>query len=201
MTLKPRTLWTAGTGLVAVLLVLIGWMLLISPQLGTAAASREEAQKTADSNALLRARLVALAEDHANLAALQAELDTLHSQFPTGLELPDFVRRLAALADESGAVVQSVTRSEPVARADVSAVWEVPVSLTVVGSHDQILAYVDRLQGVDDRLFLVDSLDTTKDSDEVMTASLQGHTFVLPEADATAMAEDSAVGATTGEGS
>ncbi len=198
MTLSPTRLWTIGAAVVAALLVLVGWMVLISPQLDTASASRDEAQRTTESNDLLRARLAVLAEDHANIATLQAELDALHAQFPTSLELSDFVRRLAALATESGASVQSVARSEPAAREDVETVWEVPVSLTVTGTHDQILAYIERLQGVDDRLFLVSGLTLSTGTDESMTGAVTGSTFVLPET-ATAAAEEAADGG-TGDG-
>lgn len=180
MTIAPSRLWTIGAGLVAAVLVLLGWMLLISPQLDAATSSKQEAQETTDSNDVLRARLASLEADYANMTGLQAELDTLHRQFPAGLELSDFVRRLAGLAGESGAGVQSVSRSEPVAREDVTAVWEVPISLTVTGTHDQILAYVDRLQGVDDRLFLVTQLTMSPGDDEIMTGSVSGSTFVLP---------------------
>jgi Tfp pilus assembly protein PilO len=184
---NARSLWMVGAGVVALLLLLVGWMLLISPQLDAASASRAEEQETIDSTTLLRARVASLAEDHANLATLQSELDTLHTQFPTGLDLTDFVRRLAAMAEASGASVQSVSRSEPAVREDVTTVWQVPVNLTVTGTHDQILAYLDQLQGVDDRLFLVDSLNTTTgNEDGQMTASITGYTFVLPETSSSA---------------
>jgi Tfp pilus assembly protein PilO len=192
MTLSPSRLWTSGAGLVAAVLVLLGWLLLISPQLDAAASSRREAQETTDSNDVLRTRLASLEADHTDLAGLQAALDTLHRQFPAGLELSDFVRRLAGFAGESGAAVQSVSRGEPVAREDGTAVWEVPVSLTVTGTHDQILGYVDRLQGVDDRLFLVTRLTLSPGDDDIMTGAVVGSTFVLPDAVAASTTDEGA---------
>ncbi|HEY0188701.1 MAG TPA: type 4a pilus biogenesis protein PilO [Cellulomonas sp.] len=199
MRLSARRLWMIGAALAAAVLLLLGWMLLISPQLDNAEASRTEAQETADANDLLRLRIVALADDYANLSTLQAELETLRGQFPTGLELPEFVRRISALASESGATVQNVTRSEPTVREDVATVWEVPVSLTVAGTHDQVLAYVERLQGVDDRLFLVSGFSLTADADDGCTSSITGYTFVLPEDSTTATADsDDSAGTTSG---
>jgi Tfp pilus assembly protein PilO len=192
MTMNSRTMWLAGAGVAAALLVFLGWMLLISPQMDAAAASRTETEETRASNATLQTRVESLAADAANITALQVELDRLHAQFPTDLELSEFVRHLASMASDSGAVVEKVSRSEPAAREDLTTVWQVPVSLTVAGTHDQIFGYVDRLQSVDDRLFLVTAFSIASGTDAEMSGTITGYTFVLPESSGSTTADTAA---------
>lgn len=190
-----RALWWVGTAVVAVGVLVAGWALVLSPLRDDAARARQDAQSVEDQNVLRRAEIARLAADAADLPAFEQELAGLRRQFPTALELESFVRRLADLAASSGAVVQSVSRSEPAAveaSADGGAVtwsgerlYAVNVSLVVEGTFQQQLDYVRDLQAIDDRLFLVTAFDGLATE----TGTISGSTFVLLDG-GTAAAEE-----------
>jgi Tfp pilus assembly protein PilO len=182
-----RRLWWAATVAVALLLGAGCWFLALSPMLDEAHEADAAADRTEQLNEDRRLEIARLAADRANEPALQDELASLRSHFPTALELESFVQQLADLSARSGAVVTSVSRSEPTGT-DVGGgrLYRVQVNLAIDGTFDQKLQYMSDLQSVDDRLFLVTDWDNVGD-DRPMT--ITGYTFVLVDASAVQPAE------------
>jgi Tfp pilus assembly protein PilO len=172
-------LWWAGTAVVGLLLAAACWFLALSPVLDEASAADTEAESAEAANDTRRLEVARLAADRENQPALEAELAELRRHFPTTLELEAFVQQLADLSGRSGAVVQSVTRSEP-AESEVGngRLYEVQVNLSVDGSPEQKMQYLGDLQSMDDRLLLVTAWsDSGTDS-----MSVTAYTFVLVDA-------------------
>jgi Tfp pilus assembly protein PilO len=193
---RTRMLWWAGTAVLALLLAAACWFLALSPLLDDASSAGDEAERTELSNETRRLEMARLAADRENQHALEAELAALRQQFPTTLELESFVQHLAALSGRSGAVVQSVSRSEP-APSDAGGagrVYQVSVNLSVEGTYDQQLQYLSDLQDMDDRLFLV----TAASNLGAESMDIAGYTFVLVDADQVQSAPEGDTAVTTG---
>lgn len=185
---RTKTLWWAGTAVVALVAAAACWFLALSPVLEAADTARAEAEASEATNVTRGLEVQRLADAQENLPALQAELDGLRRQFPTHLELEGFVQRLADLAARSGATVTTVSRTAPVlsdARG-LDRLYRVGVTLTVEGTFDQQLQYVSDLQAQDDRLFLVTAATDLSRSE---TMTITGYTFVLVDADAVPAAD------------
>lgn len=185
---RARSLWGAGTTIIALLAAAACWFLALSPMLEEKDAATAEAARVEDLNETRRLEVARLAADRENLPALEAELDGLRRQFPTDLELESFVQQLAHLSARSGATVASVSRSTPTPRDAEGAgrLYRVAVNLTVEGTFDQQLQYLSDLQTVEDRLFLVTSAADLGGADSM---TITGYTFVLVDAAAVQPAE------------
>ncbi|WP_431838122.1 hypothetical protein [Cellulomonas sp. Y8] len=182
-----RRLWWAATVAVALLLAAGCWFLALSPMLDEAHEADAAADRAEQLNEDRRLEIARLAADRANEPALQDELAGLRSHFPTALELESFVQQLADLSARSGAVVTSVSRSEPTGtEVGGGRLFQVQVNLAIDGTFDQKMQYMGDLQSVDDRLFLVTDWDNVGD-DRPMT--ITGYTFVLVDADAVPAAD------------
>jgi Tfp pilus assembly protein PilO len=176
-----RMLWWAGTAVVGLLLAAACWFLALSPLLEEANAADTEAESAELANDTRRLEVARLAADRESQAALEAELAELRQHFPTTLGLEPFVQQLAGLSVRSGAVVDSVTRSDPTeSEVGGGRLFEVQVNLSVDGTLDQKLQYLSDLQSMDDRLFLV----TAWTNPGAESMSITGYTFVLVDADA-----------------
>lgn len=198
-----RTAWWAGAVLVAGVILLAGWMGVVSPALADAARADDRAEAVELGNAGHEARVAQLTAEQERIGELEAELAALRRQFPTSLELAAFAQRVADLGARSGAVVESVERSEPVPvpkaggdegaeaeEAPADSLFRVEITLVVAGSYDQQLQYVADLQGIDDRLFLVTAVDGVG-TDQ---ATVRGSTFVfLPPSGGAAAGDDEGV--------
>lgn len=185
---RPKTLWWAGTAVIALVSAAACWFLALSPVLEAADTASAEAEASEQTNHTRSLEVQRLAAAQENLPALQAELEGLRRQFPTDLELEAFVQRLADLAGRSGATVATVARTAPVlsdARG-TDRLYRVGVTLTVEGTFDQQLQYLSDLQAQDDRLFLVTAATDLSRSD---TMTITGSTFVLVDAAAVQPAE------------
>lgn len=199
----PRAAWWAGAALLAGVILLAGWLGVISPALEDTARTEDRAEAVELGNAGHEARVAQLTAEQERIGELQAELAELRRQFPTSLELAAFAQRVADLSWRSGAVVESVERAQPVpvvtaaaaegeAGADeepADALFRVEITLAVSGSYEEQLQYIGDLQGIDDRLLLVTGVDGIG----AEQATVRGSTFVfLPPGGtaATAAGED-----------
>ncbi|WP_263118062.1 hypothetical protein [Cellulomonas sp. RIT-PI-Y] len=206
-----RTTWITGAALIALVLVALTWMLVVSPRIEQTSALNEEVAAAQDANGLLQIQATTLAADVARRGELEAELATLRTRVPEDAGLPEFTRLLKGLADESGAVVSTVSvgiatevtstpdlpsapdgTAAPALAAPPAGMYAVPVTLTVQGTLDQAKTYAGVLQTGDHRLFLLTSLSwSSLDADGTTTVTLTGFTYVL-SADAAAAVADEA---------
>lgn len=197
--MRGNRLWVLGTVAVIAIIVVIGWLLGISPRLAEADAAAREQQSVDTINAAQAAEIATLKEQQADLDDLRDDLDELRSAIPDAVLADDFIDQVAAAAATSGV---SVTRiqfespgpwgaaaapegaptptSEPGADSPpvptaADGVYTVAVTLEVVGFSVQVGHFSQLLQE-GDRLFLLPSLSYEV---EKLTGTLNGYLFVI----------------------
>ncbi len=194
-----RSTWVALTALAALVLLVGAWFTLLSPRLARISELNEEQEAAEQRSSLLSAQIARVAADHERLDELRAELAGLRTQFPTAVELPEFTRGLARLADASGARVRALTvgssvqvsatpelpaapdgTAAPALPQPPAGLYAVPITLTVEGTFEQAQLYASALQSATDRLFLLSRLSwASADADGSSSFSINGHTYVL----------------------
>lgn len=99
--------WMILAGVVALLLIVGGWFLLVSPQFTNAAAIKEEEQIAVDQAAMLQQKAASLRKQAQQLPELQAELARLGAQLPEAGQEGVLISQLEAASVASGMKVQS----------------------------------------------------------------------------------------------
>lgn len=106
--------WIGGTAVVALLLLVAGWFLLVSPSLDGAAQASTDAQSVEDQNRALQIQINKLKDQTEHLAQYQADLASLRKVVPTEAGLADYNRSLGALADRAGVTILKFGAGTPV---------------------------------------------------------------------------------------
>jgi Tfp pilus assembly protein PilO len=202
-------LWLVAGGLVAFVMLLIGYFFFISPQRSDTSDVNSRAATAEQQNAVLQARLDALREQNNNLGKYKAELAALQQALPSTSGTSDFLRTLqslgaATLTDVTSLTVGqpiAVTPPQPVATAEPSAggaassaapapvavapsAFALPISATVTGSAPALAKFLDQLQAVQPRAVLISSISMSSAVDEGgsddYTLELTMQAFVAP---------------------
>jgi hypothetical protein len=105
---QDKRLWIAGGAGLAVLIVLIGWFVVIDPQLSAASSTLDQADSARTQNLVLEAKNSRLEEQNNDAAALRAGLAAALAELPTDGGLPEFTRQLSAQATATSVVLSSV---------------------------------------------------------------------------------------------
>lgn len=134
--------------LVVVVLALVWWLAWESPE-NSKLASVQQQQTTIEAT---QARLTT------ELALLQAEAKQVHvglpflkryeQAIPTTPEAPQLVTELDALALRTGVTLGSVADNTLTPPAKPGGLTTIPVSLSISGSHAQVLAFIQGLYGL-----------------------------------------------------
>lgn len=202
--MKTR-IWVFATGIVCAIVVLLGVVSGLLPQLSAANSTHQLADNTEDQNLIFQAQLDALSNDDANLTELNRELETLRQAIPGEAESAVFVAQLAAIEVSTGArlsayhvltpfdqdVVTDPT-AEQVAEGEAATDGAVPVTPTASGllpipltleatgeTREQVVDFVRALQ-VGDRLITVELVRISTGSSSVWLAEIQGAIYVYP---------------------
>lgn len=182
-------LWMIAGAAVIALLVVVSWFLLINPQ-KTEAADLKAQTDTAQIQAVdLRKRIATLKKQKSNLARLKATLAGYQDALPADSGVPAFLRQLQASGTELDVDVSGITVSAPTEVENLAGVWALPIQLTAVGTADDLGAFLDQLQGADQkRAVLIESANLTNaqdieadaDGPTRMSVSLTVKAFVAP---------------------
>ena len=116
---QNKRTWLIGGGVLALVIVLVGWFVVIAPELSAAASNRDQTEAAYQQNQLLQKRNDDLADKNGDQGALQAGLSAALAQLPSDGALPAFTRQLSAQASAAGVVLTSliVGAATPVAAA------------------------------------------------------------------------------------
>lgn len=196
-------LWTIGSLITVVALLLGTWFAGISPRLEEAAAANTDREAVETKNGIQQVALASLQEQFENIEELRDQLAGLRTAVPADVALSDLVGELNVLAQRSDVTVTSLGFSDPVpyaaiedpnAHAEVTAAlgsvspetfFAIPVQLTVSGTYANSLTFVSLLQQSANRFFLVNDLTLasgTMVGDAAVELSLGGQVFVLLDA-------------------
>jgi Tfp pilus assembly protein PilO len=135
------------TGLGAVLVVALWWLLMWSPGQDRLATVEADIESTQTEQATARTRISELEGVREQAPQLQAELAASESLLPRDTALPSALRQLQVAADESGATLVSVApaRPEPVEGVEVG-LYSMTMSAEVRGTYFQIVDTLRRLE-------------------------------------------------------
>lgn len=211
--MNATRLWTLGS-IVAIVALLVGtWFAGISPRLAEAATANTERTSVEFLNAKHAATLEALRVQFADISDLNADLDDIRAAIPATDDTAELFRQLHTLAGANGITVEEVTLSLPerfVAPAEPPADTQLAAALgsltpenflaveleqTVLGTYAGVMNYIAALQS-GERAYLI--YDITMDAgmpaaDTVVEVKFTGQVFVLLDGVAAGVPEEAAV--------
>jgi Tfp pilus assembly protein PilO len=191
---QVERLWLVAGGLVAFVMLLIGYFFFISPQRSSTSDVNQQTATARQQNAVLQARLDALREQNKNLSRYKAQLAAGQEALPSTSGTSDFLRTLqslgaATLTDVTQLTVGQpkdvtpVSVTQPVAATSTAAaaaeteaaapaaaaaaapgVYALPITASVSGSAPALAKFLDQLQAVQPRAVLISSISMTTGS-------------------------------------
>jgi len=99
----------------AVVVVVLGFVVGVQPQLSAASTAEEQTGSVGEQNDAIRATIAQLQADQADLSGHQAELATLQAAVPATASLSAFIDSVNALAGSSSVTVSGLTTADAVA--------------------------------------------------------------------------------------
>lgn len=181
-------IWLAIGGLLAVVVIALGWLGGASPlfaQADTADTQRADVEAT---NEQLRQTLVSMKKLDDQKDELIDELDGLRKNVPTAAELEDYFDWVAVAAATSAVSLTTANAGVPqlVSVADGAtaqfsdglkkSLYLIPVHLEIGGNPDQMNAFLQQLQ-TDGRLQLVNKVGLNLGTS--LTGAVDGYIFVV----------------------
>ncbi len=171
---QDKRVWLAGGAAVAVLIVAIGWLAVISPQLSSAKTLRVEADSARAQNSVLASKTAKLKRENDSVGALKTNLRAALAGLPFDSGLPTITRQFAAQATENKVALTSITfgtatsTTGPTAASTTAAttasagstgtapsasaaaapasVLSIPVTLLCKGTNKKLLAFLKAIQ-------------------------------------------------------
>jgi Tfp pilus assembly protein PilO len=174
--------WYAGAALASVLVLVAGWMLLVSPQRSTADDLTAQAETQVQANVASQQKIDALKAQYTNLPSLQKELALVTTHLPQSANMPSLIRSLSQAAARSGVKLQAVTPTNPTplttsatatATGSLSAPGQVNaigVTLQISGPFANTRLFLSSLEAMP-RSFLVTGLAITRDQKSAGTVT------------------------------
>ena len=172
MRLDGAKKWYAGAALASVLVLVAGWMLLVSPQQSNAAAIGVQADSQEAANQASQAKIDALKAQYTNLPAMQNELALVTTHMPQSANMPSLIRTLSQAATKSGVALKSMTPTNPVPLSGGSGqpgglsapgqVNVIGVTLQISGPFANTRLFLSNLEAMP-RAFLVTGLAISRD--------------------------------------
>jgi len=211
-------IWVAGSAILAVAIVVLGWFLGVSPRLTDADTARQAVEAAKAQNQIHEAELEALRTRFADIDSIRAEAADLAAAVPAVDNLAAFIRELTQQAERSSLSIDGVTTGDPVAYVppvetsvdgapapDPTAApapinstnfFLIPITISVSGKYSDVLQFSSELQS-GTRLFFESGVAATKPvatdgADDTATgqysATIDGLVFVLIDPAAVAAA-------------
>ena len=203
---SQNTLWVAGAGVLAALLVVASYFLLIAPKRAEAADLADQRAGVEQSNAQLEAQTAQLKAEFATLDEKRAQLAQLQSTLPSDADVAVLLRQLQSYAGTAGVTIAQVTpgtaeefnpeaTASGAAAAASSGIVDIPLTVAVSGTFPQTELFVKNVQADMTRFFLVTGVEVAPDTTGVVgavTTKVTGKVFVLRSATATTSGSSSA---------
>lgn len=202
-TAKER-LWLTGGALIAILLLVLGYFLLISPQRDKTSTVNSEIGTVRTQNLSLQQRINNLTAQNKELDKYRADLVDLKLALPSTSGLPDFLRTLQSIGNSTLSDVLSLTVGPPTsvkaaaggsaqpASTSTSAsasgqtaksarstggtngVYGLAITAAVSGSKTELEQFLQQLQSVQPRAVLVTSISFATAGGTVAATAVKG---------------------------
>lgn len=177
-------------GIVGLLaLVAIVWFFVLGPRLSSADEISAQADQVEMANLQLRTKVNQAQQQVTQAPAAAAEAQKLFATMPQAAELPTVLRQITDAAQQAGigpADIQAISTTVPAAAgaadgSDASGVSmaTMDIGVTVAGSPDSLLTFLDNLQALDRALLITSTQETTQTDTGKEALQVQGRMFVL----------------------
>jgi Tfp pilus assembly protein PilO len=120
--MDKNRLWVIGSVLVMVVVVALGLVVGVQPQLAAIASANEQLAAVEQTNAEHEASLAKLKEDFTGIDALNQQLASLSQSVPSGTDVPAYVDQLDALAKANEVTLKSLTVADATAYTPIAPV-------------------------------------------------------------------------------
>src|SRR5690625_2598819 len=108
-----NTPWIAGTVVVSLIIIAVGYFFGIAPKLDDAEDLNEQAESQESLNEILELKVIQLRADFAKLDEYREEIASYEIGIPAELQEPDFLRITDDLANEADVVLTNTTLPKP----------------------------------------------------------------------------------------
>jgi len=190
LAIGTRTLMLLGGVLIAAILAM-GWFFGVDPQLKAISSSDSQRVEVEQRNQIEQIALTRLEEQFANLPALTAELATLRQSVPASARIEALSRQIFELLQQTGTSLSTFTAGDaaPLSEsADESTVIPagvsaerfatVDVSMSISGSRDAVIGFIEGLQ-TGERLVLLTDVSLSTGEDGVVSSEISGVVYLM----------------------
>ena len=191
---QMERLWMIGAGFAAFIMILVGYMIFISPQRDQTSQVEAQVATAQQQNGVLAARISSLTAQNKNLATYQKAVAAASAALPSASGMPDFLRTLQSIGNATLTNVamltvgvpapfmaQAVAGSAPTSTASPTAtpsaqptststkaaspsIYVLPVTAQVTGPVNQLSEFLRQLQSVQPRAVLISQITETNGS-------------------------------------
>lgn len=159
----------------AVLVLVLWWFLLWSPQRDRIGDAKERREAAEQQIAQLRVTLSRLQELQREETLKRSQIEQLRVAVPDQPNLAQFILDANEAADRAGIEFLSITPSPPAAGAAGSP-SSIGLSISVTGGYFQVLDFVNRLTDLP-RIVVIDNLSLNAGEGAALTVSIAGRMF------------------------
>lgn len=178
---NKTSVWAAGAAVVVIAIFAAAYFLLIGPVMDSTAETDDQRTQVEAQNQTLRSQNATLRGQFENIEQLRVHLAALQVQVPDAAEWDTFTTLVGSIANDNGVTVASITGQPAVSVAGTAAATvpsddaaatsddaatpvaatgqAIPVTIKFQGSSAAVIGTINSLQGVDQRLFLVQAVD------------------------------------------
>ncbi|ABS04481.1 type 4a pilus biogenesis protein PilO [Kineococcus radiotolerans] len=209
MSTSRNTVLIAGTGALALLVLVASYFLLVAPKRAEAADLATQRVYAKEKNAGIEQQTRQLQSQFESIGDKRAQLAAIRSTLPAAADVPALLRQLEGYANTAGVVLTGVTPGTPevfgsatdaaTAQASGPQVVDIPLTITTSGSFSQTELFIKSTQADMQRFFLVENLALNAgdaSTSGVVSTTLTGKIFVL-QADAVTPSESTTQSAGT----
>jgi hypothetical protein len=203
---QAERLWLIAGGLTAMLLILIGYFVAISPQRSETSKVDAKVSAAKVQNGILQQRIDALRLQNKNLARYRADLATAKLALPSESGVSDFLRSLQSLGARTGTHVTTLTVGDPTdvtsaltvapaGKAGAAAPAPAPAAATATSAAGRIFAlaisanvsgppvalnkFLEQLQAVQPRAVLITEITETDGTAAKTAGTANGSTLQI----------------------
>lgn len=178
-------------GLIGLLVLALGWMFLINPNLQERAELQESAENARAEQQALRTQIARLQQVRAESPELEALLVAADSLVPRDdAALPATVRQLQMAADDAGAQLLSVAMTRPAVPQSATdtpfpaGIAQIGITVTVEGGYFQLVDFLRRIEDpvVSPRAILWSQATLTVSEYPTLSVSLAGNMYAYLDA-------------------
>ncbi|MCU7725270.1 type 4a pilus biogenesis protein PilO [Actinoplanes sp. KI2] len=168
---RADRLWMLGGLFGIIVIVLAAYLLAIKPIYTDKADKQQQIGDQEIALVRLRTTLNQLKTKAKNQASLTAQLNVKTAALPDSYDMPNYLRALQTSGTAVNVAVSGIGVGAAATVTGVADVVSVPITLTAAGAPANLSEFINRLQKVQARAVLVQSINITTDAETPTKAS------------------------------